>query len=378
MAKKTNCTVNGKEYYRICRKVGKKVNKKGLWVNDYKNFYGSCKSEAEAAYQKYMERAAKGITSGKCLGQLIDEWIDSIFKHSSLATGTKYGYIRSYIKHFRGCDLAGRMIDEVTPMDLQNFYSDAIKNGTSPGSLKMAHNLLQRFYRYADLNDMGRNITTSVTIPKPVKPSAAVEVLTWNDEELKKIISALEGTTLRFLVVLAVNTGARISELLALTYEDIKGDILYINKQLSDKDVNGNEVSPYPARTKTSGSNRVIPLSTAVLKELNTHRLIHKKEMLKNGYRTSNIFTTSNGSYYYRRNVTRSLQRLYKRIGVPYKKFHAYRHTFGTNLSRAGVPIEETSRLMGHDDISVTMKYYINIDAQRKREAVERIAAFSL
>ena len=56
MAKKTNCTINGKEYYRIYRKVGMKLNKLGIWVDDRKAFYGSCKREAEEQYQEYMQR----------------------------------------------------------------------------------------------------------------------------------------------------------------------------------------------------------------------------------------------------------------------------------------------------------------------------------
>ena len=96
MAKKTNCTVNGKDYYRICRKVGKKLNKRGVWVDDYRNFYGSSKREAEEKYNSFMQRKDSGVVSGKCLGELIQEWIDNIFSESKLATGTKYGYIRSY------------------------------------------------------------------------------------------------------------------------------------------------------------------------------------------------------------------------------------------------------------------------------------------
>ncbi|MEG1136639.1 MAG: tyrosine-type recombinase/integrase [Anaerovoracaceae bacterium] len=100
--------------------------------------------------------------------------------------------------------------------------------------------------------------------------------------------------------------------------------------------------------------------------------------MLQRGYRTSYIFTTSNGTWYYKRNVIRALKRLYDRIDVPYHKFHSFRHTFGTNLSRAGIPIEETAKLMGHANIGITAKYYIDINADRKREAVEKISAFSL
>ncbi len=36
MASKTNCTIHGKDYYRIKRKIGKKLNSKGVWVDDYK------------------------------------------------------------------------------------------------------------------------------------------------------------------------------------------------------------------------------------------------------------------------------------------------------------------------------------------------------
>ncbi|MFR1725089.1 hypothetical protein [Emergencia timonensis] len=36
MASKMNCTINGKDYYRIKRKIGKKLNSKGVWVDDYK------------------------------------------------------------------------------------------------------------------------------------------------------------------------------------------------------------------------------------------------------------------------------------------------------------------------------------------------------
>lgn len=380
MAKKTNCTINGKEYYRICRKVGKKLNSKGLWIDDYRNFYGSCKAEAEKKYYTAMQRNGSVDASGQCLGELIDEWIKNIFSESRLATGTKYGYIRSYYRLFPGGSLAGRQIDDVSALDLQLFYNQLISGGAAVGSVKHLHNLLVRFYKYADLNDMGRNITASVSVPTssihPVDLGNNLSV--WSDSDLKAVINALNGSTLRFLVVLAVNTGARIGELLALTYDDIRNDLLYINKQLSEKDPTGKAVAPHLDRTKSINSNRVIPLSAAVLDEYQTHVLIHKKEMLKNGYRTSNIFTTATGTYYYKRNVTRALQRLYKRIGVRYRKFHAFRHTFGTNLSRAGVPIEETCKLMGHSSINVTMKYYIHIDARRKLDAVEKIAAFSL
>ncbi len=377
MAKKTNCKINGKEYYRIYRKVGMKLNKQGIWVDDRKAFYGSCKSEAERQYNEYMNRKRNGTPDNRCLGQIIDQWIETVFKSSKLAEGTKANYIRAYNNKFRCCPLAGRPAGDITALDLQTFYNNS---GMTYGALKPLHNLLRRFFKYAELNGICRDITGSVTVPSKAEnadKSKFKSVEVWEDEDLKKIIAALEGTTLRLLIVLAVNTGARFSELLALTYDDIKDNSLYISKQVSEVKSEGTK-GIHIAATKSIDSNRVIPLSGVVMSEVQKHIAIHKVEMMKKGYRTNNIFTTSTGTYYYRRNIVRSLGRLYKRIGVPYHKFHAYRHTFGTNLSRAGVPIEETSKLMGHSDISITAKYYIDVNAERKREAVEKIAAFSM
>ena len=70
------------------------------------------------------------------------------------------------------------------------------------------------------------------------------------------------------------------------------------------------------------------------------------------------VFTTSLGTPLDYHNVNTSLKRFYHRIGVEPKKFHAYRATFITNLCRNGVPIQVASRLAGHENITVTAKYY--------------------
>ena len=375
MARKTNCKINGKEYYRIYRKVGMKPGPYGIWVDDRKAFYGSSKKEAEEKYAAYMKKKQVGISESTCLGEIIDQWHETVFMPSGLAEGTKENYSRAYKKHFRSAPIAGRLPEDVTALDLQEFYN---ASGLTYGALKPLNNFLRRFYKYAELTGICKDITGCVTVPKNNPgPSDNDDIDVWSDEDLKKVINALEGNTLRLLIVLAVNTGARISELLALTYNDIRDNMLYINKQVSE--VKSDGVSGiHITEPKTSCSNRVIPLSDPVMAEIRKHTALHKAQMLQNGYRTDFIFTTSNGSLYYRRNVARALQRLYKRIGIPYHKFHAYRHTFGTNLSRAGVPIEETAKLMGHADITVTARYYIGVNANRKREAVQKIATYSL
>jgi integrase len=53
---------------------------------------------------------------------------------------------------------------------------------------------------------------------------------------------------------------------------------------------------------------------------------------------------------------------------------HTYRHTFGTNLYRKGVPLKTASDLLGHSDISTTAKYYIGTRDEEKRKAIEMLS----
>lgn len=375
MAKKTNTVKNGKEYYRICRKVGKKLNKKGQWVDHYKDFYGSGKAEAEAKYNAYMSAIEKDRNlSDKCLGEIIDSWIDSTFKRSNYAAGTIYRYIGAYESNFRNEPIAGKKAEDLTSLDLQSW----VNNCTACYSAKRRTlNLLRQFFKYAEMNNICRDISQGVILKKPKENdnNRYNKIDVWQVEDLQRLLKALDGHRLKLLVVLAVNTGARFSELLALTYDDFNNGVMTINKQVDENDENSGIVL---SKTKSGNSNRVIPLPDAILDEIETHKQWHTKEMKKNGYKTNNVFTTNAGNYYYRRNIQRALTRLYKRNNIPYHKFHAFRHTFGTNLSRLGIPIEETAALMGHSDISITAKYYIEVSANRKKNALEKMAGLTL
>ena len=381
MAKKTNYTDrNGHCRYRLQRKVGMRLNRDGQWVPHIKSFYGSCKREAEEKYIAYMSEShtEQSRMVFRCLGEALDTFAETVFKQSDLANSTKKKYLAAYKNLLQDTPLSGQPLNEVTALDLQRIYNDLTQCYSTRRAL---HNFLSQFYKYADLNGICPDITRSLVIPKGVTQTRDDTIDVWLDEDVQAVIQALEGSPLRLLIVLAVNTGARFAELLALTYDDIADNMLIINKQLyemaaiDDKD----NVVLHMEPVKSKSSNRSIPLSDDVLAEIEKHRQLQKQLMRKHRYDNHGyLFTTSHGTLYYKRNVVRALTRLYRRIGVPYHKFHAYRHSFGTNLSRAGVPIEVTSKLMGHASIDITAKYYINVEAERRREAIEKITGFTL
>ena len=139
-------------------------------------------------------------------------------------------------------------------------------------------------------------------------------------------------------------TGMRISELLGLKWEDIdlKKNIINVRRQY----FRGEWCPP------KGNKERIIPIHEKI-KEVVT--IASASQSL-----TGPVFTTSSGLPLDYHNVVTSLNRFYKRNRLECKKFHAYRATFITNLCRNGVPIQTSSKLAGHDNISVTNKYYIS------------------
>ena len=381
MASKTNCIINGKRYYKISRKVGMKKNKKGLWVDDRKTFYGSSKKEAEAKYREYMDHKAKSHSlENVTLGAAIDSWVTNFFNNCSLADSTKMVYHNAYKNHFQNSDLCARHLQDVTAYDLQVFYNENIDK-VSLSSLRALEKFLRHFYKHVELTTAGicHDITRPVQIPKSAKPKCEIKHIdTWSDNDLRKVIDSLQGTTLRFLVVLAVNTGLRISEIRALEYSDIdENGILTVNKQLSEINYNGKSGLRI-SDTKSACSNRTIPLPPEIMRELEDHKRLHRAEMKRNGYVTNVIFTSDTGHYYWKSMIYDALYKVYDRIGVERHPFHSFRETYLTNLRRAGVDLESASRLAGHSNVNVTAQYYIGVDDETKRKAAASILQFSI
>lgn len=383
MAIKTNEISNGYPYYRITKVIGKRINENGKEVPVRKTFRGKTKKEAEDKFRDFMEKKKQGLeTSRQFFGITADNWIYNFFiKDDSLAIRTRDLYVSTWNKYIKPTPLYSMPLDEVTAATLQNTYNN-IDCPTS--ALKTADKLMKRFYKYLEIQGLSRNFTPSLVIVKKEQAHTAPknEVVVWSDEEVSKILAsfqkAQEGFRLSFFIILAYYTGCRLSELLAVTYDDFTPQGFSINKQVvNEPSFRHNEKNVYElkiGKLKTQSSYRIIPLNEEVLKALDKHKQWQTKEMLKNGYRTNYLFTTVSGKFYDKKNIITACNRYYKRIDVPSKGFHTYRHTFGTNLCRLGVPIQTASALLGHTDINVTAKYYINVSIHDKFEAVSKLS----
>lgn len=352
MAKNTTIKRNGKEYtyFRITRTIGHKY-KEGKKIPIKKQFIGSSERDAERKYREWLS-ANKEETifdSVKTVGELMDFYVDNILSvNSKYAQRTKELYIGTYNKHIKNKPITENIMSELTAEQIQEFY-----NGLQISKAVMIniHKFMRGFMLWQSQNKYNNYLLNSVVIPEKPDRKRQDGIITWTDEEIEIILNIEPDYVLLPLIKFALYSGLRISELIGLKYEDIYDDIIHVNRQY----YKGNFMPPKGNKT------RLIPL----------HEILREIVLVENP--TGQIFKSKNGKPLEIKNINRSLDRYYNRIGVPHKKFHAYRATFITNLCRKGVPLQTVAKLAGHENISVTAKYYAAVSFEELAEAVNKL-----
>lgn len=205
---------------------------------------------------------------------------------------------------------------------------------------------------WASANKYCDNILNTVVIPDKKTETQNDDIVYWTEEEIKWIMESEPNYKFKPLIIFALYSGMRISELLGLKWDDIYNDTIHVRKQYC----RGHWKSP------KNGEKRDIPMHKKIKEYVN--RTEHKYEL---------VFASENGDPLIYTTVMNNLYRFYKRNKIPQKKFHAYRATFCTNLCRKGVPIQITAKLAGHKSIEVTAQYYAAISIDEKTDAISRL-----
>lgn len=373
---------DSKGYYKIQRKVTPYKDKNGR-IQTYKHFYGKTVKEAEAKYQAYMQGTDTELLF---FGDLVNEFIEETFiPDSRYAENTKQRYIDAYRKNLEPQTITNKLIKDVSYRDIQAAYN---KMTCKASGVVNCNKLLRLFFSLMVRQGIvDRDPTDGVVLPKPEKKTRDIVVFT--DEELKKIETYVKRDDLpyyeqqrvnrwRFLILLAMKTGMRTSEMLALTYDDVDEKQININKQLVNKaqfkdgKTSGHKFSAED--TKTADSVRCIPMPKDLYEFFLKHKKWHSEEMLKNEYETKYIFTTSTGNFYDKHSIRHSLDRIHSDADVQCYGLHTYRRTFGTVLAKKGVKIQTLAKLMGHANIMVTAKYYVGVSTDEQVAAMEKMS----
>jgi len=314
------------------------------------------KKEAQIWLHKTLEKTACGYTgkgSHVLFREFLQQWL-SIKKNSvKNSTWTLYEitirvHIESILGEIRICDLE--------PSDIQNLYLLKKEQGIGNRSILVMHTIINNSLKTAVKNGtLISNPAKSVSAPKYSSP----EMDFYSEHEITQLLLAVKGTSLEALIQLAITTGMRQSEILALKWSDMDWDrnTLTIQRQLRRKYENGN----YYSSLKTSAGRRTISLGLNTIQNLREHhkRQISEKDKMGNQWDENDlVFPSSNGKPIHQRNLLRKFKKILRDSGLREIRFHDLRHTAASLMLNHGIPTIIVSKRLGHSKVSITMDTY--------------------
>jgi integrase len=183
------------------------------------------------------------------------------------------------------------------------------------------------------------NVATFVDLPRTRRKRPSLPT----DETIDTLLQAIEGHPYELAFALAIGTGMRPGESLALRWRDIDFASRRIDIVLSR--IYGTDIIKV---TKTEAGDRSVVMPVWLATLLAEHR----------GEPDAWIVSTRTRRSTDARNILRVMHRLCDELGLPRTNFRMIRHYAITRMLEAGVPMPEVSRAVGHSSISMTVDTY--------------------
>jgi integrase len=258
---------------------------------------------------------------------------------------------------------------KLTAQQVQLLYARKLEEGLAPATVRQLHATLHRALRTAlRLGMVHRNVADMVDAPRvPHK-----EMKTLSEEQMATLLAAAVGDRLEALYVLAIGTGMRLGELLALAWRDVDLESGWLQVRTTLQRTPSGFVLAEP---KTAQSRRRIALPIAVATALRAHRARQLEERMQLGPAWIDrglVFPDEAGEPLDGISVLRySFYALLKRAGLPRIRFHDLQHTAATLLLAHGINPKIVSEMLGHSSISITLNLYSHVLPHMQQQAAE-------
>ena len=348
---------------------------------------GNNKRKAERVMKELMEQyAGLNLENENVLfTAYLDKWLQNIKPVIKPSTWESYdktvsGKIKPYFepKQYRFRDMKPEIFTDYFVYLATEGKSNG-KGGLSYKTVKNIRGVLSSAYEYAVENHYVKDNLVQISRLPSFAHNIKSEVPEYNAEQVRTLLRYAKDNDshIYIFLLLALYTGLRKGELLALTWDDVdyRKKLLRVNKNRtgSRKEVTSQVLTP-----KTNSSNRKIPLNDDVLAALKDEQ---KKQneygyLLGNGYDKTNNFIIRNilGQPYSNLSaINRVVNRLTDKAGLPHCTIHGFRHSVASILDDNGVALQDISVLLGHESVQTTERIYINRKRTAKSETISTL-----
>jgi integrase len=344
--------------------------KDGRWMARYtvhtvkgpkrKTVYGKTRKEAADRLAKALSDRTEGIVYNNeniTVGEYLDVWLKSSVRGSiRQSTYDRDAYlVENHVKPALG----SIKLKNLSFAHVQGFYQDRLDAGLSASTVHKVHTILHKaFARAVAWQMVPRNVTDAVDPPRP----APREMRPLSPAEARKLLDAAQGDRLEALYVLAVTTGMRQGELLALKWQDVDLGNATVSIRRTLTRSGGRYTLGEPKTKKSRRSIRLTPRAANVLEQL-LKRQLSDIQMLGDNYAEQGlVFSTDTGTPFNPSNVRqRSFAPLLRKANIPHIRFHDLRHTCATLLLGKGTHPKFVQELLGHATVAITLDTYSHI-----------------
>lgn len=339
----------------ICRREGTKMN---LYKRENGIYY--------LIYFDNIQNKERRISTKKKIKSEALKFLTKIRNKSELLQSTKVNYKISDLKNevlkyartnfnkktvweysnilTKFIDVTGDIfIKDISIKNIEHFKQVRL-NDVRPATMNKDIGTLRSAFNYAlKLDWINENPFSKVNkIPIPEK-----ERLSISETELNSLLEVIDVKFLREMVLFAVNSGMRQGEIINLQWQDID----FSNSTITIR-------NKATFKTKT-GKMRIIPLTNRLRDILKDIAGI-PENVLNIDLINPEMFIFKNiRNYKYSADyITHLFKRYCRKAGLPEKyHFHCLRHTYITNMIKAGININYVKELAGHSEIQTTMIY---------------------
>jgi integrase len=335
-----------------------------------KKFYYKTKQEAIKKKNEALRELERGeLATGprRKLGDYLEDWIENVHKDNiRVSTYVKYKKLIKYIV----ADLGEVWLQKLTPEQVQRFYAKKRKDGLSSKTVHEIHGVLHLALKHAvRWNYISRNICDLLDSPRVVTRKGMPLTL----EQAKRLLESIRGHRLEVVLMMAVVTGMRRGEILALRWSDVDLDRRVL-RVLHTVDY----IPKYgyvEGEPKTQAGKRTINLPEFFVDMLEQHRVKQSEQRHRAGGVWENrdlVFPDLTGGYLNPGYVLRMFKRILERAGLPHMHFHDLRHSAATILISMGINPKVIQELLGHSDISITLGVYGHLFPSMQQDVVDK------
>jgi integrase len=307
-------------------------------------------------------------------GRYLLDWV------AGLGAGVKprtVAYYETYVRcHLLPSDLAQKPLARLEPSDLRRLYTAKLSSGLSSTSVHHIHAVIHvALQRAVDDGVLGRNVAALVgRSNRPKVRHVEMSTIAGGDQP-RRFLEAAKAERLEALLVLAITTGMRRGELLALRWKDVdlERGVLAVTGSLQ-----GESRPTLNIATPKSGKSRSVALGTVAVNVLREHRKRQAQEQLLVGGEWRDlglVFSTEFGDFLSPTTLRLALRRTLTAADLPTIRFHDLRHSAATLMLSRGVHPKMASEMLGHSTIAITLDLYSHVSANMQRQAADAIDA---